>query len=60
MKVNNLPEYAKSKAYIVYRKVSGEAWFYGAWDSALTAAVAAGEISNGDFIRSEEVDDEGA
>lgn len=31
MNVNNLPENVSKYAYLVYRAVDGEAWFYGAW-----------------------------
>lgn len=37
MKINNLPEYAKTKKYIVARRVDGELWFWGAWDDRDTA-----------------------
>ena len=36
-KINNLPQYATERKYIVVRKVDGEYWFYGAWDDRHTA-----------------------
>lgn len=30
--INNLPEYARDRAYIVYTPVDGQAWFFSAWD----------------------------
>lgn len=32
MKINNLADYAKSKAFILVREVEGELWFFSAWD----------------------------
>ena len=32
MKVNNVPDWARKKRYIVCREVNGSWWFYGAWD----------------------------
>ena len=33
MKINNIPEYAKNREYIVCRYVDDELWFYGAYES---------------------------
>ena len=33
-KIENLPEYAYQYRYIVYRKVNGHIWFWGAYDDA--------------------------
>ena len=32
MKINNMPNWAKSHKYLVVRIVDEEAWFYDAWD----------------------------
>ncbi len=47
MTINNLPAYAAKYAYIVARVVSGELWFYGAWNDRNAANAVAREIGNG-------------
>ena len=37
MKINNMPDWAKRKKYIVFRMIDGEAWFYDAWNDYLKA-----------------------
>lgn len=44
MTINNLPAYARECAFVVARDVDGEFWFWGAYDDAQTAAIAASEI----------------
>ena len=44
MKIKNLPDYAEQHRFIVYRSVSGEAWFWGAYDDAGEACEAARDI----------------
>ena len=44
MEIRNLPDYSKENRFIVYRSVSGEAWFLGAFDDAGKACEAACEI----------------
>ena len=43
-KINNMPEYAATKKYIVVRRVNGELWFWGAWNDRDAANEAALEI----------------
>lgn len=43
-KVNNMADYARSMDFIVVRVVSGEAWFYGAFNDYARAARQAEEI----------------
>lgn len=42
--INNMPEYAETKKYIVVRRVKGELWFWGAWNDRDTANEVALEI----------------
>lgn len=42
--INNMPEYATTKKYIVVRRVNGELWFWGAWNDRDAANEAALEI----------------
>lgn len=44
MKINNVPEYAYGKNYIVIIESDGEGWFYGAWDDEAKAQEVAEEI----------------
>ena len=44
MEIKNMPDYAKNEPFIVYRVVSGEAWFYGAYDDFEKANHAACEV----------------
>ena len=37
MRINNMPDWAKRKKYIVFRMVDGEAWFYDAWNDYMKA-----------------------
>lgn len=53
MKINNVPAYARDKAYIVYREVDGEAWYWGAWDDPMKAAIQAAEVHGGSVEASE-------
>lgn len=32
MKINNMPEWSKTRKYVVFRIVDGDNWFYDAWD----------------------------
>ena len=41
---NNLPEYARTHKYVVYRTVDGENWFWGAFDDVKEAFRIAKEI----------------
>ena len=52
MKINNMPEYATHRKYIVARRVDGELWFWGAWDDRDRANEVALEIG-GITIRNE-------
>ena len=45
--INNLPEYAKEKAFIVARICDGELWFWGAWDNQEKANEVAYGLENG-------------
>lgn len=42
--INNLPEYARTHKYVVYRTVDGENWFWGAFDDVKEAFRIAKEI----------------
>lgn len=55
MKINNTPEWAKARKYIVFRIVSGVAWFYDAWLIYSKALEQALEI-DGQIIPVKEVD----
>lgn len=44
MKINNIPEYAKNREYIVCRYVDDELWFWGAYDDNEKADTVALEI----------------
>jgi hypothetical protein len=55
VKINNLPDTAKNRKYIVFRYVDDEAWFYDAWDDHTKALAQAVEI-NGQFIPTEYVE----
>lgn len=44
MKINNMPEWAATKKYIVFRIVSGVAWFYDGWNDYPKALEQALEI----------------
>ena len=55
MTVYNMPQYAYSRRYTVYRTVDGKAWFYGAWDDESRAAEVAAEV-DGSYVQSDEVD----
>lgn len=44
MTINNIPAYAAKHAYIVARKVNGEYWFYGAYDTFNRAMEVAWEV----------------
>lgn len=54
MKINNIPEWAKNKDYIVFRMVDGEAWFYDAWKDYKSALEVALEVG-GQIVPIEEV-----
>lgn len=54
MRIRNLPEYAFGYKYIVYRRVDGECWFYGAYNSILQSENVASDIG-GFFVSVEEV-----
>lgn len=56
MKINNMPDLANGKKYIVFRTVDGEAWFYGAWDDAKKAIDVACEV-DGKVILASKVHD---
>ena len=53
MKINNIPDYAKEKKYIVYREVNDENWFYGAFNDLCKAAMSAGAV-NGRLVENDE------
>ena len=55
MKINNMPEWARTRKYITFRIVSGVAWFYDAWTNYARALEQAIEI-DGQIIPIEEVD----
>lgn len=44
-KINNVPDYAKTSKYIVYKEIHGDNWFYGAWDDVRDACRAASELN---------------
>lgn len=44
MGINNMPDYADSKRYIVARTYNGELYFWGAWDEKAEAKKTANEI----------------
>lgn len=44
MRINNMPEYAFHKQYVVARVYNGELYFWGAWDTKEEAGNAADKI----------------
>lgn len=58
MTINNIPEYATYKLFIVARESDGELWFWGAWDDEDKANEVALEIEGYTFDWSEIGEDE--
>lgn len=44
MNINNIPEYAKNRAFMVCNEIDGELWFWGAYDDRNKANEAAMDI----------------
>ncbi len=44
IQINNLPDYALGRNYVVYRYFDGEAWFYGAYTESEKAFRVAEEV----------------
>lgn len=55
IKVNNVPDYAKTKRFWVIRKVDDEYWFYGAFDDVTKAFNSCRELDNGTLIENTEI-----
>lgn len=45
--VDNMPEYAMKRRYIVARYDSGRLWFYGAWDDLERCSEVVDTLDNG-------------
>lgn len=52
--IQNLPEYAKNRRYVVCTVVSGSLWFYGAWDNVERAIDARLMLDNAVLIDRED------